>query len=260
MHHSRTMKKFLVCRWIVTKYIFDVDGTLTPSRGQIDLEFKAWFNIFCKTHDVYLVTGSDREKTVEQIGEDTYDLCKRVYNCSGSDVYEGANNVRTTNWEPPLQLIIILGGWLQSSKFQIRTGRHIEHRPGMVNFSIVGRNCTAKERSEYVEYDKASRERETIAYIINSTFDDITATVGGETGLDIHPTGSDKSQVLTDFGYHDKIVFYGDSMFDGGNDLSLAKALTNGSYPKGAAVPVKDWEDTFTKLLISESIKNEEYE
>ena len=29
-------------------YVFDVDGTLTPSRGKIDVEFKAWFLDFAR--------------------------------------------------------------------------------------------------------------------------------------------------------------------------------------------------------------------
>ena len=48
------------------KFIFDVDGTLTPSRGKIDLEFKTFFDTFCKLNDVYLVTGSDRDKTINK--------------------------------------------------------------------------------------------------------------------------------------------------------------------------------------------------
>ena len=50
------------------KFIFDVDGTLTPSRKQIEHEFWAPFLIFCRHNDVYLVTGSDRQKTLEQLG------------------------------------------------------------------------------------------------------------------------------------------------------------------------------------------------
>ena len=118
----------------------------------------------------------------------------------------------------------------------------------MVNFSVVGRNCNAKERRVYVAYDRANRERETIAGIINIVFEDITATVGGETGIDIHPTGADKSQVLTDFSCYDTITFYGDAMFEGGNDYPLAKAIVNGSYHKGKAIQVKDWRDTLEKL------------
>ncbi len=50
------------------KFIFDVDGTLTPSRKQIHPGFSAEFLIFCCKFDTYLVTGSDKDKTIEQVG------------------------------------------------------------------------------------------------------------------------------------------------------------------------------------------------
>ena len=52
------------------KFIFDVDGTLTPSRKQMDIGFSSEFLIFCCKYDTYLVTGSDRAKTIEQVGLD----------------------------------------------------------------------------------------------------------------------------------------------------------------------------------------------
>ena len=85
----------------MNKFIFDVDGTLTPSRQEIDSDFAVYFSNFCVINDVYLVTGSDKEKTVEQVGEEIYSLAKRVYNCSGSDVWEGEKNVYTSNWQLP---------------------------------------------------------------------------------------------------------------------------------------------------------------
>lgn len=230
-----------------TKYVFDVDGTLTPSRGIIDLDFKAWFNTFCLVNDVYLVTGSDRDKTIEQISEPTYNLCKKVYNCSGSDVYSGSEKVRSSAWRVPPSMHRILDGWLQASKFPVRTGNHKEERPGMMNFSVVGRNATKEQRAEYVEYDTLNKERETIAHIINSYYKDITATVGGETGIDIHPTGSDKSQILEDFqNYREKIHFFGDSIFPSGNDWSIAKAIEERT--NGKSHQVKDWRDTWKQL------------
>ena len=65
------------------KYIFDVDGTLTPSRQVIDPSFEAFMIKFCCKHDVYLVTGSDRQKTVDQLGLDICYRAKRVYNLFG---------------------------------------------------------------------------------------------------------------------------------------------------------------------------------
>ena len=59
---------------MVDKFIFDVDGTLTPSRQEIDMDFAVFSTEFCAENDVYLVTGSDREKTIEQVGEEIYSL------------------------------------------------------------------------------------------------------------------------------------------------------------------------------------------
>ena len=83
------------------KFIFDVDGTLTPSRQEIDMDFAVFFTDFCAENDVYLVTGSDREKTIEQVGEEIYSLADRVYNCSGSDVWDGNVNVYTSDSKLP---------------------------------------------------------------------------------------------------------------------------------------------------------------
>ena len=69
------------------KFIFDIDGTLTPSRRKIDPDFHEYFLDFAHKNDVYLVTGSNREKTIEQIGEGLFNASKRVYNCAGNDVY-----------------------------------------------------------------------------------------------------------------------------------------------------------------------------
>ena len=227
------------------KFIFDVDGTLTPSRGIIDLEFKMFFNMFCLQNDVYLVTGSDKPKTVEQIGESTYNLCKRVYNCSGNDVYEGSTNIRTTDWKLPDLARTFLISCEYESKFTIRTGNHIEERPGMVNFSVVGRNATTEERARYVAYDTYEDERTTIAKAFNIMFPELEARPGGETGIDIAPRGSDKSQILMDFNRPEmeSIVFFGDRMDEDGNDYPLKLA----NY-KGKNHHVVGWRHTWEKL------------
>lgn len=230
------------------KYIFDVDGTLTPSRSTIDPVFKEFFKDFIANNKVWLVTGSDYPKTAEQLGDDICESVVTVYNCSGSDVWHKGKRVNSKPFVAPPALYDLFNGWLQSSQFPLRTGIHVEERHGMINFSVIGRGCTPEQRKEYVKYDNDVRERESIAYIINTEFDNITATVGGETGIDIGPTGADKSQILTDFDYWDKINFYGDKMEPGGNDWPLAFALVNGKYSFGKAIPVKDWKDTWEKL------------
>lgn len=228
------------------KFIFDVDGTLTPSRQQIDGDFAVFFSTFCAENDVYLVTGSDRKKTIEQVGEEIYSLCKRVYNCSGSDVWKGSKNIDQNDWKIPHSAKTWLEEKLEESAFKIRTGNHIEERTGMVNFSIVGRNATMGERKLYVKYDTEISERNLIADLFNNEFTDLIARPGGETGIDISPKGADKSQIVNDFDPNDVLYFYGDRMDIMGNDYPLKKVIIDNDL--GFAIEVNGWKDTWSKL------------
>lgn len=67
-------------------YLFDVDGTLTEPRQLIEPEIEDTFIdwVLSKNKKVYLVTGSDVEKTKEQLSEDLMDACLGVFTCSGN--------------------------------------------------------------------------------------------------------------------------------------------------------------------------------
>ena len=229
------------------KFIFDVDGTVTPSRKMISVEFLPFFYKFTLDNDVYLVTGSDRKKTIEQVTPGIYNNCKRVYNCSGCDVYEGDKNVYRSEWKLPWEVERFLDDELDYSQFPLRNGNHIERRPGTINFSILGRDKDPSVgRDEYIKWNKDSNEREDIADRLRSAFPGLTVALGGQTGLDIGPHGSDKSQILRDFSEDDELHFFGDRMEPGGNDHSLGKAIKEiGGYPYS----VKDWKDTRTQLM-----------
>ena len=228
------------------KFIFDVDGTLTPSRGKIDAEFLQFMLFFAGTNDVYLVTGSDRQKTLEQVGLDLYNSCKRVYNCSGSDVYETDKNVYRDDWELPDNVERFLQDELDFSQFPIRNGNHIEKRPGGVNFSILGRDKDPfKGREEYINWNKIHNERRFIALRIMDTFPELSVALGGQTGIDIGPKGSDKSQILRDFNEDDELHFFGDRMEEGGNDHSLAEAIKKRG---GYAHSVSTYKDTWNLI------------
>ena len=226
------------------KFIFDVDGTLTQSRQQIDLSFEVYMIKFCCKYDVYLVTGSDRAKTIEQVGLDIYNRSQRVYNCSGSDVYEKDHNVYKSDWKPSRKLINFLSDELDYSTFPHKTGNHIEHRPGGINFSILGRGeDSMKYRKEYVKWDINTTERILMSDRIKSEFPDLNIQIGGQTGLDI--SDSDKSQIIRDFIAEDELIFFGDMMKEGQNDYPLAQAVDKLG---GTNYSVNGWQDTYEKL------------
>ena len=89
-------------------YLFDVDGTLTPSRLPIDEEFESFFLNWMKDKNVYLVTGSDKDKTIEQVGEKIWLNCTRVYQSCGNAVYEKGKLIRQIEFklEPELERLL----------------------------------------------------------------------------------------------------------------------------------------------------------
>ena len=224
---------------------------MTPARKSIEPEFLHFFYEFSTSNDVYLVTGSDRDKTIEQVTPGIYNKAKRVYNCSGSDVYEGDVNVYRDDWKLPRDVENHLENELLFSKFPVRNGNHIERRPGGVNFSILGRGLTCfVEREEYVKWDQRTNERKEIARRLKLKFPELEVNIGGQTGLDLGPKGSDKSQILRDFKLGEQLVFFGDMMEEGQNDYALAKAVQELG---GSSHCVNGWKDTMMLLNKIES-------
>jgi hypothetical protein len=77
-------------------------------------------------------------------------------------------------------------------------------------------------------------------------FPTIQAVVGGETGIDIFPRGSDKSQIIRDFDPNDTLHFFGDRMDPAGNDYPLKKIMLDNDL--GICYNVRDYKHTW-KLL-----------
>lgn len=224
--------------------LFDVDGTLTPSRGTIDPEFKQWLLNDCK-HEFRLITGSDPDKTIEQVGEDLW-AHGITYNCAANHVFNHGKETYKSTWQLPEDLEWMLNARLFSSMWPIRTGKHIEHRVGLANFSTLGRNATPEQRKAYFEWDNIWNERKYTTILINSIWTDVEATVAGETGIDIYKKGTGKEQVLSTLKFDQPIHFFGDRQEPGGNDHSLAQAILTNNM--GSCYHVNNWQHSWQLL------------
>jgi phosphomannomutase len=232
---------------MATHYLFDVDGTLTPSRQNIDTIFASEFLAICCDHNVSLVTGSDYKKTCEQLNPAIINATHYIFNCSGNQVRYRNKIVYESTWTAPSNLLAWLNAQLTTSKFVLRTGNHTETRTGSINFSVVGRNATLAERKLYINWDQQTKERLHLVNQINKQFTDIEASIGGETGIDISARGLNKSQVISWFDTKDKLIFFGDCTAPGGNDYPLAQAL---KHRLGVVYTVHSWTQTRELLQI----------
>tara|TARA_Y100000589_G_scaffold331927_1_gene387956 strand:+ start:154 stop:855 length:702 start_codon:yes stop_codon:yes gene_type:complete len=204
-------------------YVFDIDGTLTPSRLPIEKKFETFFLDWMNGKNVYLVTGSDKEKTVEQVGEKIWSSVKRVYQSCGNQVFENGKLIKQIEFHLDEKMEFLLNNFLASSNWTEKFGNHFEQRVGLVNFSIIGRNCTQDKREQYYQWDLINQERIRICKTLMHKFPNIEASVGGEISIDIHEKGKNKAQILDEI--EGEIYFFGDKMDKGGNDYPIAHRL-----------------------------------
>lgn len=232
----------------MTIHVFDVDGTITPSRLKIDPNFKKFFLEWMKNKKVIFITGSDKDKTIEQIGSDIWNEAYACMQSCGNHIFVKGEEVSRNPWEAEEGLIALLEQFLVISKYRKRTSNHIEHRIGLCNFSVIGRDCSQREREDYAEWDDLNKERLDMAAIINENFSELEASVGGQISIDIHPKGANKSQakkwILENIGEDSIIKFYGDKTEKGGNDYDLAKVLK----APHKVYQVKDWKETYNLI------------
>jgi phosphomannomutase len=213
-------------------YIFDVDGTLTPSRLMMTDKFSKFFDKWSERNKYYLVTGSDLDKTKEQLPIAYIDRAEAIFTCCGNQMWRDDELIYDNKFELTSKLKNALDIVLMSSPYKHRYGNHIEDRGSMVNFSIVGRNCTQEQRDEFFKWDEEKGERRKISTFLKHKFKDLDAVIGGQISIDIYPKGMDKSQIIEHIEdieekyCPDKYIFIGDRTMEGGNDYPLAKLMT----------------------------------
>lgn len=207
-------------------YIFDVDGVLCNRGENIDTEFKSYFTDWIKGKKFSLLTGSNREKTIHQIGQDLVNQCEISYHCMGNNIWIDNREICINQFVLKKEEYDFLQNYINNHSFPVKTGNHIDIRKGSVNFSIVGRNATTEERKLYISFDKMFGDR--LKFIKNfcKKFPRFDAYLGGDISIDICLKGCDKSQILEFCLPFDCLYFFGDRCYPYGIDYPLSRHLT----------------------------------
>ena len=213
----------------MTLYVFDMDGTLTPARLPMTVEFAVRFYEWQKTHKSFIATGSDYTKVEEQLPPSVINGFTGIYCSMGNVLKAQGQIVYQKDFTPSPLLLERLEGFRANTAYPGPLfDNYIENRIGMVNFSVLGRNCPYTERERYCAWDSAHHERATIQQKLLQEFPDLDIAVGGSVSMDITPKGCGKEQIALHLRetYPDEgIIFFGDRTFKGGNDYELAQAL-----------------------------------
>lgn len=209
--------------------LFDVDGTLSPSRKTAPPEVLEFLAALRSKVTIGFVGGSDLKKQKEQLGDEVLTMFDYSFSENGLVAYKGEELIGKQNFssflgEEKLQeLINWILAYLSQITLPVKRGTFIEFRAGMLNVSPIGRNCAQDERDAFEVYDQEHKIRSTMVTEMRERFADLNLTysIGGQISFDVFPQGWDKTfclQFLTEFS---EIHFVGDKCFEGGNDYEI---------------------------------------
>lgn len=202
---------------------FDMDGTLTESRQPIDYAMEKKLQEFiAEGHRVWIVTGSTEPRCREQL-RSLFHLAEKVFCCSGAEEWIRGQLVNKDTWSPDIGLVFDLYTFLDKCDFPHKTGKHIDIRSGMVNFSITGQNASQEVRDAFQSYDRKYDYRRELVWDIQDKYPDLHVTRGGTTSIDICPVGGGKQSILKYF--DDEVWFFCDEASEDGNDFILAQCI-----------------------------------
>ncbi len=213
--------------------LFDVDGTLTPNRQQIQDDVKEFLlQKVLPGATVGLVSGSDLAKLTWQMGgQDTVGKIDYIFSENGLVAHKGekllgSQSIAKHLGEDKVQDIINFAlSYFSELKLPCKRGNFVEFRTGLINLSPVGRSCSQQQREEFAELDKKEGIRTKLRQALMDKFSgsDLQFVIGGQISIDVFPKGWDKTFCLR---YVEKegfqeIHFFGDRTGEGGNDHGL---------------------------------------
>ena len=207
----------------IAHYLFDIDGTLTPPRRGMDSSFVISFLSWMQNKSVFLVAGSDIDKVHQQVPASVTDRCAGIFCSMGNEFWSNGDVVYRKDWLSGVKLLNELREIRKNSPYTNKKGNWLEHRIGMINFSVAGRSSNLKEREKYYSWDEENQERANIVKRLSKKYKNLDFRIGGQISIDINPRGNNKSQasewIRENLG--GKIYFFGDSCQPYGNDYDI---------------------------------------
>ncbi|KAM3136912.1 hypothetical protein pb186bvf_010997 [Paramecium bursaria] len=230
--------------------LFDVDGTLTKPRNNIEPDMIQTIEKLMKTCSVAVVGGSDYAKIEGQLTPYVTNLVDFVFSENGLYSKKQGKlfhqqSIKDYLTEPVLQDVINYTLYeLSQIRIPVKRGTFIEYRTGMLNISPIGRNCSQEERDQYEIYDKEHFIRRDLINKLSTKFANLNLkySIGGQISFDLFPQGWDKTYCLRFLEEFEEIYFFGDKTFEGGNDYEIF------SHPRTKGFSVTSPADTIQKL------------
>ena len=230
--------------------VFDLDGTLAPSKSSLAPKTAALLHDLLGIIKVAVISGGAWEQFEKQLLTDLpKDSCLAnlsllptcgtkflQYNGKWTQLYS-----EDLTAEQRKKIIDSLNKAVDETGYRAKKlwGEAIEDRGSQVTFSALGQQAPLAEKEKW---DPDFAKRKKIKAILDKLIPEFSIRMGGATSIDVTKSGIDKAYgigKLRDTLHLSlkEMVFIGDALFPGGNDYPAEKAGV-------VSIPVKGPDDT----------------
>jgi len=217
--------------------VFDLDGTLAPSKSPIDSEMGALLNSLLAIVKVSVISGGDWSQFEKQVLANlTHD--DRLKNLSllptcGTRFYRyegGWKLLYAENFTPTEKKKIMASLKQATGSPELRPvktwGEIIQDRGSQITYSGLGQQAPLSEKEKW---DPDFKKRQRIKVELDQLIPEFSVRLGGATSLDVTQHGIDKAYGIRKL--KDvlgipiaEMIYVGDAIFPGGNDYPAKEA------------------------------------
>ena len=220
-----------------TLIVFDLDGTLAPSKSALDDEMGKLLCRLLSVVKVAIISGGDfpqfQTQVLDHLPAESKMINLSLLPTSGTKFYQyrdgwqklysdDLSDTEKNSIESALEAAVAQSGFQPPQSW----GERIEDRGTQITYSALGQDAPLAEKSKW---DPDFAKRKQIKAILDKTLPQFSVRLGGTTSIDVTRPGIDKA-----YGIHKlrdvlgipitEMLFIGDAIFPGGNDYPAFQA------------------------------------
>jgi HAD superfamily hydrolase (TIGR01484 family) len=220
-------------------FAFDLDDTLAPSKSPLEPEMAEILSKLLLIKKVAVISGGTFEQFDKQFISQlqiTSVQKKNLYllPTSGTRLFVWgenkwheayADNISEEERDLIKKSLIYAFNQSGTASSEEIYGEQIEDRGSQITFSALGQNASLPAKRAW-DPDRSKRQK--IISVLGTTLDNYNVKIGGTTSIDVTKCNQDKASGIERFCKYLKmpkssVLFFGDSMFPGGNDISVCE-------------------------------------
>ncbi len=222
---------------MINLIVFDLDGTLAPSKSPLDEEMSALLHDLLGVVKVAVISGGAwlqfEKQVLSHLPQDISMTGLSILPTCGTKFFQYTGNWKQVYSEDLTKdekekIVGSLNKAIETSGFPVNKtwGEIIEDRGSQITYSALGQQASLEEKEKW---DSDFARRKKIKAILDTLIPEFSVRIGGSTSIDVTKPGIDKAygiKKLRDIlGIPVKeMIYVGDALFVGGNDYPAEQA------------------------------------